>query len=240
MFSVTFTVNKGKAHFPFGHDRTDVSNPDSNLITSMGDIAKETITVQSLHSTWTNPNKETIPWLCAGASWIQNWMDCISQPERLIKGIKSRKHEVTAQGCSPELNREHTHGSSIHLSYPPLHIAPFLWQGTQVTTAVLSPGMCITSTAGAPGKALNEGSSNSHLEAEPAPSAPEFAADCPNSSRLRSRRHPQRQGRDHEWLLTWSTVHVLGVLSKHNSSNLCSDFPKTVERLTRQNDTNIM
>lgn len=169
MFSVTFTVNKGKAHFPFGHDRTDVSNPDSNLITSMGDIAKETITVQSLHSTWTNPNKETIPRLCAGASWIQNWMDCISQPERLIKGIKSRKHEVTAQGCSPELNREHTHGSSIHLSYPPLHIAPFLWEGTQVTTAVLSPGMCITSTAGAPGKALNEGSSNSHLEAEPAP-----------------------------------------------------------------------
>lgn len=45
MFPVTFTVNKGKAHFKFGHDRADVTDSESNLITSVGDMAKETITV---------------------------------------------------------------------------------------------------------------------------------------------------------------------------------------------------
>lgn len=45
MLPVTFTVNKGKAHFKFGHDRTDVTDSESNLITSAGDTAKETITV---------------------------------------------------------------------------------------------------------------------------------------------------------------------------------------------------
>lgn len=48
MFPVTFTVNKGKARFKLGHDRTDVTDSESNLITSLGDIAKETITVTVL------------------------------------------------------------------------------------------------------------------------------------------------------------------------------------------------
>lgn len=45
---MTFTVNKGKPHFKFGHDRTDVTDPESKLITSLGDIAKETLTVTVL------------------------------------------------------------------------------------------------------------------------------------------------------------------------------------------------
>lgn len=125
---------------------------------------------------------------------------------------------------------ENTHGSCIHLSYP--HMPHSYGKAPRWHCSAFSRAWSTASTAAAPGKWGSSKGAVTHtwrLRQLPAPAAQCLpAADFPNSSVSAEKLQlPQRQGREHEWLLTGSTVHVLGVLSKHKSSNLCSRFPKT-------------
>lgn len=83
---MNFTLNKGKAHFKFGHDRTDVTDSESNLITSAGDIAKETITEAVLTVHMDKPqqgnNSTALCWCFFGSKT----MDCI--PTRKVHKVK--------------------------------------------------------------------------------------------------------------------------------------------------------
>lgn len=141
MFSVTFTVNKSKAHFKFGHDRTDVTDSESNLITSIGDTETITVAVLTFHmdKSQQGNNSTALCWC-----FLDPKLNGLHYPTR--KAHKRHKIVKKARSYSTRTfalteQRTHARGSSIHLSYPPLHIAPFLWKGTQVTTAVLSAGM---------------------------------------------------------------------------------------------------
>lgn len=128
--------------------------------------------------------------------------------------------------------REEEHTHMVHLFTFPMERHP------GDNCSAFSRGWCITSTVAAPGKALNEGSSNSHLEAEPAP--------CPCNlsiafvfqqllfptapSRLRSRSHPPRHDRDHESLRTVRVSACFRRIIQTQQQQFVLRFPKNQQR----------
>lgn len=179
MFPVNLTLNKGKAHFKFGDDRTDVTDSESNLITSTGDKAKETITAAALTFHTDRPqqgnNSTALCWCC----FRSKTMDCIIQPERFMKVKKTWSHSTRTW----TEQRTHTHSSCIHLSYP--HMPHSYGKAPRWHCSAFSRAWSTASTAVAAGKALNKGAVTHswRLSQLPAPAAQCLpAADFPNSS----------------------------------------------------------
>lgn len=130
---MNFTLNKGKAHFKFGHDRTDVTDSESNLITSAGDIAKETITEAVLTVHMDKPqqgnNSTALCWCFSGSKT----MDCI--PTRKVHKVKKTWSYSTRTFAWTDQRTHTVHAFTFPI--PTCHIPMERHPGD---TAVLSPG----------------------------------------------------------------------------------------------------